>query len=95
MGKPIYWSEAKSEQLRHRHGIGFEEIIIAMDQKKLIADRQHANSKYQHQRELIVEIETYAYVVPYVEDEASIFFKTLFPSRVATRQYLTKGDDYE
>jgi uncharacterized DUF497 family protein len=88
MDKPIYWNDAKSEQLRQRHGIGFEEIIIALDQNKLIIDREHTKQKYRHQRELIAEVEHYAYVVPYVENDETIFLKTLFPSRVASRQYL-------
>jgi uncharacterized DUF497 family protein len=91
MSKPIFWDDEKSKQLRYRHGVGFEEIIVAIDQNKVIIDREHSDPKYNHQRKLIVEINHYAYVVPYVESNEHIFLKTLCPSRAATRHYLTKA----
>ena len=39
----------------------------------------------------IVNIRNYAYLVPIVEDDQKIFFKTIIPSRKATKQYLIKG----
>ena len=90
MSKPVYWDDEKSKQLRYRHGVGFEEIIVAIDQNKVIIDREHLDPKYSHQRKLIIEINHYAYVVPYVENNEYIFLKTLYPSRAATRQYLRK-----
>ncbi|WJR66535.1 hypothetical protein QTA58_20335 [Neorhizobium sp. CSC1952] len=57
-----------------------------------MSDRHHVNEeRYPHQRQLIIEIEAYAFVVPYVETEDGIFLKTFFPSRKATRDYL-KGE---
>ena len=35
---------------------------------------------------------TYVYLVPFVEDEKEVFFKTLFPSRKATKKYLNRED---
>jgi hypothetical protein len=40
-----------------------------------------------------IERSGYAYLVPFVEDERSIFLKTIIPSRKATRQYL--GEERE
>jgi len=37
-----------------------------------------------------VNIENYAYVVPFVEDEEKIFLKTIIPSRKMTKLYLIK-----
>ena len=80
----------KCEQLRQRHGIGFEEITIALDRGKVITDdRPHTSSEYSHQRQLIIEIENYAYIVPYVENEDYVFLAMLYPSRVMTKKYLT------
>ena len=92
MSKPIYWNEQKGQQLRRRHGMGFEEIIIAIDQNKVIIDREHLDPKYSHQRKLIVEINNYAYVVPYVENTEHIFLKSFYLSRAATPQYLTEPE---
>ena len=89
----IYWSESKNAELLRRYGIGFEDVLIALADQKLLDDVKHPNEeKYGHQRILIVEIENYAYCVPYVWDEQGIFFKTLFPSRKQTRKYLKEKD---
>lgn len=54
---------------------------------------EHPNQeKYQKQRIFVVEIEGYAYLVPFIEDEREIFLKTIIPSRKATKKYL-KGRD--
>ena len=46
---------------------------------------------YPHQKIFIVEIDQYAYLVPYVETEEEIFLKTVIPSRKFTKLYL-RGD---
>ena len=37
---------------------------------------------------MVIGINSYAYLVPYVEDEDEIFLKTIIPSRKATEIYL-------
>jgi hypothetical protein len=37
----------------------------------------------------------YVYLVPFVEDEQSVFLKTIIPSRKATKQYLGEESDDE
>ena len=37
---------------------------------------------------MIVGIEGYAYLVPFVEEEDYFFLKTIIPSRKATREFL-------
>jgi uncharacterized DUF497 family protein len=87
----ILWSEEKNDTLKQKFGFGFERIVIALSDENLWADRRHANQeRYPHQRQLIVDIEGYAFIVPYVENEAGVFLKTFFPSK-ATRDYL-KGE---
>lgn len=52
----------------------------------------HPNKeKYPNQRMFVVRIDDYAWLVPYVENDAEFFLKTVIPSRKATKQYL-KGD---
>jgi len=36
----------------------------------------------------VIEINSYAYVVPYVEEDDYLFLKTIFPSRKYTKEYL-------
>ncbi|WP_457551002.1 hypothetical protein [Desulfobacula sp.] len=49
----------------------------------------HPNQKrYPGQQIIVVEINEYAYIVPFVESSEGKFFKTIIPSRKATRDYL-------
>jgi len=83
------WSEAKNEQLQAERGLGFEEIVIAITQGKLLDVLPHPNKKkYPNQRVYVVEINKYAYLVPFVEDDQKVFLKTIFPSRNATKIYI-------
>jgi len=44
--------------------------------------------KYKGQKMFIVDIDNYAYLVPFVETEKEVFLKTIIPSRKATKRYL-------
>lgn len=89
MALAIEWSAAKNDELRLRYGFGFERVLVALSEGALLDEREHPNeAKYAHQRQMVVEMEAYAWVVPFVFDGNRIFFKTMFPSRKATRDYL-------
>ena len=50
---------------------------------------EHPNQKrYPNQQILVVKVENYAYLVPFVENDEGRFLKTIIPSRKATRVYL-------
>lgn len=86
------WDEVKNDKLKAEREVSFEDVLIAINAGKLLDDVKHQNPKrYLAQRVLIVEIDDYAYLIPYVQDEAKIFLKTIIPSRKATKKYL-KGD---
>lgn len=49
----------------------------------------HPNKeKYSNQKVLIVKLQNYIYVIPYVEDDEKYFLKTIIPSRKMTKHYL-------
>jgi hypothetical protein len=86
-----HWNDEKNDALRERHGFGFERVLVALSEGDLLEDRTHPNTgRYGHQRQLIVRIGSYAWIVPYVQTQDGIFLKTMFPSRKATRLYLEK-----
>jgi hypothetical protein len=90
--KPMRWSAEKSLALKAERGVSFEEVLSAISQGGLIAVMDHPNRvKYRHQKMLVVRIQDYAYLVPYVESESEIFLKSIMPSRKATRHFLS-GD---
>ncbi len=85
------WSEIKNLQLKTERGIGFEDIQAAIEEGKVLADIPHPlKSHYPNQNVLVVAFNGYAYVVPYVEDDAKIFLKTIYPSRKMTKKYLSE-----
>mgnify|MGYP003383162782 CR=1 FL=1 len=85
----ITWSPAKNTQIRERYGIGFERVVVALLEGAILDVRDHPNrEKYAHQRQYVLEIDGYAWVVPFVTDGQDVFLKTIFPSRAATQEYL-------
>jgi hypothetical protein len=91
--KVIRWSLAKNEKLKSERGISFEAVLAAINRKDLLDDYIHPNqSKYPNQRLLVVRINDYAYIIPYVETELELFLKTIIPSRKATKLYLGESN---
>lgn len=87
--KPINWSAEKNFILVQERGISFEDVIFSLQRGGLLDDIVHPNrAVYPHQRIFVVAINSYAYLVPYIENENEIFLKTIIPSRKATKQYL-------
>jgi hypothetical protein len=43
----------------------------------------------------VVRREDYVYLVPFVEDEHTVFLKTIIPSRKATKEYVDEESDQE
>jgi uncharacterized DUF497 family protein len=87
--KYIDWDEGKNKILKNERGVSFEEVIIAINEGRLITILEHKNKKkYSNQKILVVNIDNYAYLVPFVEDEEKVFLKTIIPSRKATKKYI-------
>ena len=87
------YSEEKNQILKQTRGIGFDDIIQAIESGKLIDDRKNPNQKkYPGQRLFIVKIDTYVYIVPYIIDKERLLFflKTLYPSRKLNKEYAKK-----
>jgi len=67
----------------------FEEVVFHIDRGDILDLREHPNKeRYPGQRVFIIEVESYAYIVPFVESESEVFLKTIIPSRKATKTYL-------
>lgn len=85
------WSIEKNEKLKVDRGLAFEDAINTIFEGGLLETVDHPNKKkYGNQKMYIIEIDEYAYLVPFVEDEEKVFLKTIIPSRKATRDYLLK-----
>ena len=83
------WNKEKNERLKTERGISFEQITMHVERGDLLDIVTDPNrSKYPNQQVLVVEINNYIYLVPFIENENGKFLKTIIPSRNATRDYL-------
>jgi len=88
------WNSVKNEELIKERGISCERITYHIEKKEVLDIIKHPNtSKYPNQRMFIINIDNYAYLVPFVENDSEIFLKTIIPSRKATRKYLEVNDE--
>lgn len=87
------WNPKKNEALKAERGISFERIVLAIEDGDVLDVLRHPNSgRYPNQLILVVAVEGYAYLIPYVEEPGGYFLKTVIPSRKATREYLSQGE---
>lgn len=85
------WSEEKDNLLKNTRGIGFEEIVLAIKNKKVLDVYDHPDQmRYPNQKIYVVEANNYVYLVPFIRSKDSVFLKTIIPSRKAKKLY--KGD---
>ena len=90
MKKVFDWDDEKNKKLIRERNISFETIVSLIESGNLIATVM-GKGRYAHQKQLIVEMNRYIYVVPFVEDEQKVFLKTIIPSRKLTKQFLSGG----
>ena len=84
--------ELKKVKLKAEQGNWFDDVEKAMLNNKGLDDSPNPKQKtYPGQGMSVVDINGYAYLVPYVENSEFIFLKTIIPNRNATKKYLTKG----
>lgn len=81
----------KNRLLFDQRGVDFNDIIQAIADGGLLAIKQHPNTdKYSHQKIMCVKLLDEVYVVPFVEmANGNLFLKTLYPSRIARRKFLS------
>ena len=83
------WNDEKNDELKRERDVSFEEIVFHITHGELLDTIQNQNQKkYPGQKIFIVNVENYACLVPFVEDDEIIFLKTIIPSRKMTRKYL-------
>lgn len=92
--KRIEWSDDENRQLQMERNLSFEAIVVAIEQGKLVDIVPNPSSNHAHQRVMIVEIDDYLVLVPFIEDEEKIFLKTAFRSRKVIKNHRrrTKGE---
>ena len=83
------WDNEKNELLKKNRGVCFEQVVLLMERGEVLDTIEHPNQeRYPGQKIAVVMIDTYVYLVPYVENNEEIFLKTIIPSRKATNKYV-------
>ena len=85
------FSQEKNKKLKEQRGISFDVIIDYINNGCLVDTIQHHNQeKYEGQKFYVVDVDGYAYLVPFEEAGNVVVLKTIFPSRKHTKKHLVK-----
>jgi len=94
MGKIFEWDKHKNRKLIRERGISFEVIVSNIEEGNVVAIAL-GKGKFSRQKQFLVAVNKYIYVVPFVEEADKIFMKTIIPSRKMTKRYLLEDDSNE
>ena len=88
------WDNAKNEWLKRERGISFEQIVFLIDNDGILDILENPQEeKYGNQMLYIINVDNYAYVVPFIDKNDERFLITIFPSRKYTQFYLKDRED--
>jgi hypothetical protein len=77
----------KNAWLVRERGISFEQIIVLIESSRLIQVLEHPNvERYPDQLLYEVDVDGYVHVAPVIRERRTLFLKTIYPSRKATRK---------
>lgn len=78
------WDPEKNETLKRERG----EITFLLGDGRLWKIESHYNQEnYPNQQIFFIPTGDYVYLVPFVQDGETLFLKTAFPSRKATKEF--------
>ena len=83
------WNDEKNEVLERTRGVCFEDVLFHIQNGDVLDVIRHPNqARYLRQNIIVLDVEGYVWLVPYVKTRGTRFLKTIIPSRKATREYL-------
>ncbi len=83
------WNDGKSEFLESSRGVSFDEVIVHIQNGGILDILKHPNpDRYPGQRIIVLNVDGYVWLIPYVKQRGIRFLKTAIPSREATKEYL-------
>ena len=84
------FSAEKNALLKKQRGIGFDDIIFLLENDCLLEIAHNKSSNHLNQEIIVIRINEYAYIVPFVRNGDEVFMKTIYPSRIMTEKHLKK-----
>jgi len=91
LAKVFAWDPEKNRKLIKERGVSFEAVVLQIEAGQVIAVVP-GKGRCRHQKQFVLELNNYVYVVPFVEDLERVFLKTIIPSRRLTKRFLSGGD---
>jgi len=86
------WNPDKNAWLINNRNISFNDAVFCIENGYLLERIPHPNqADYPDQEIFIIDINGYAFIVPFVDHGETIELKTVVPSRKMTKKYLEKG----
>ena len=83
------WDDEKNASLEKTRDVSFEDVLFHIQNGDVLDIIRYPNeSRYPNQRIILLNVEGYVYLVPYVKQKETRFLKTIIPSRKATKEYL-------
>jgi len=68
------WNNEKNEELKREQGVSFEQIVLLIKNVNVLDILEHSKKeKYQNQRLYVIDIDNYAYVVPFIDKKGERF----------------------
>lgn len=84
------WNDEKNQGLLKTRGVCFEDVLVCISNGGILDVVKHPNQlRYPGQMILVIIIDDYVWLVPYVKESGVRFLKTIIPSRKATKEYLS------
>ncbi len=88
--KYLNWNREKNDKLIIDRGVSFEEVAFLIESGHILGIEENPGKP--NQKIYVLDINNYAFIVPFVERENDIFLKTIFPSRKYTKRFGLKGE---
>ena len=87
--KPFSWNAEENDTLKRERRVSFEAIVFHIERGDVLATVGYPNQdRTPGQNIFIININDYAYLVPFVEGSDEVFLKTIIPNHKATNTYL-------
>jgi uncharacterized DUF497 family protein len=84
------WDDEKNAVLEGTRGVCFEDVLVCIQNGDVLDIIRHPNrDRYPGQSIIVLNINDYVWLVPYVKKKGVRFLKTIIPSRKLTREYLS------
>jgi len=85
------WDEAKNHFIKKNRGVSFERIIVAIEEGDILDVLKHPDeTKYRNQKIYVLNIDSYAWIVPFRDEADKRILITAYPSRKFTSLYFKK-----